>query len=328
LLYIVGMVALTIVLLGALFAAEDGFWRVVGGVGTLLAMAVFTVFCSITIIPAGNAGVATWFGSVQRTVLPEGLTLVNPMTSIETFSTRREIVMFTNDPSKAKDPSYNGPAVLALSSDRNPLTIDISFPYNINADMAWKLYQKVAHSDSSMEKKVLETNARKVVAEVLSRHSWTDATFANRQEIEKELEEEFKVAVTTDLKSHGFTEAEAKQAISVGIPQIREVRPDEKVLNAIAERLASEENLKRQKVLTDIAAQEAERRANEGVGVAKLFAALPKDFRPEQIQAILGALADKERADALTKAVENGRVSVIAIPNNSTMALPMTQVKP
>jgi regulator of protease activity HflC (stomatin/prohibitin superfamily) len=323
--YIIGMVILTVVLFCVILFSEDSFWRVVGGIGTLLAMVIFTIICSVTIIPAGNAGVATWFGSVQKSVLAEGLTLVNPMTSITTFSTRREIVMFTNDESKKKDPSYNGPAVLALSSDRNPLTIDISFPYSINAEAAWRLYQRVAHDDRSMETKVLETNARKVVAEVFSRHPWTDATFANRQKIEIELEAEFKDAVKTDLRAYGFNDAESAAALTIGIPQIREVRPDEKVLNAIAERLASEENLKRQKVLTDIAAQEAERRANEGVGVAKLFAALPKDFKPEQIQAILGALADKERADALMKAVENGKVSVIAIPNNSTVAIPMTR---
>lgn len=322
-LFIFGMTILTIVTIAFIVITEDSFWRIVGSLFTVLIMAIFAIGCSITVIPAGNAGVATWFGSVQKTVLPEGLTLVNPMTSIQTFRTRREVVMFTNDPSKKADPSWNGPAVLALSSDRNPLTIDISFPYSINPTTTWKIYQRVAHSDVDMEKKLLETNARKVVAEVISRHGWAEATFQGRAKLETELEEEFKEAVFSDLKFYGFTEQEAKDALIIGTPQIREVRPDEKVLNAIAERLASEENLKRQKVLTEIAAQEAERRSNEGVGVAKLFAALPKEFRPEQIQAILGALADKERADALTKAVESGKVSVIAIPNNSTVALPL-----
>lgn len=102
---------------------------------------------------------------------------------------------------------------------------------------------------------------------------------------------------------------------------LRDVRPDAKVLNAISEKVAAEEDLKRQRVLTEIARQEAERRANEGIGVARLFSELPQGFSPDQIRAVLAALADKQRADALTKAVESGKVNVMVLPGPTPVAV-------
>lgn len=92
--------------------------------------------------------------------------------------------------------------------------------------------------------------------------------------------------------------------------------------NAIAERVAAEEDLKRQVVLTKIAKQEAERRENEGLGVKKLFAQLPKGFSAREIQLVLSAISEKVRADAIMKAIESDRVQTMVISGNSPVAVP------
>lgn len=65
--------------------------------------------------------------------------------------------------------------------------------------------------------------------------------------------------------------------------------------------------------LTQIAEEEARRRQNEGRGVSNLFAELPKEFTPTQIRAVLGAIADKVRAEAMMKAAETGQVRVMVM---------------
>ena len=321
--YIIGAFLIVLATAGTTTFTDRGY-KSIPLISGIVIFAVWTIGMMVTIVSAGTVAIATWFGSVQTTVIPEGFQFINPMTSTTSFSTRRDTVDFSNNKEKgSRENPINGPAILALSSDRNPLTIEASFPYSINATLAWKLFQRVAQSDGAVEAKLLETNARKIVAEVFARHGWAEATLQNRSSIETELQAAFVAAVISDLAAYGFSEAEARTALTIGKPQLREVKPDDKVLSAIADRLASEEQLKRQKVLTEIAAQEAERRANEGTGVAKLFEQLPKDFKPEQIRDVLGALADKERADALMKAVELGRVTIIAIPSTSPVALPL-----
>ena len=95
--------------------------------------------------------------------------------------------------------------------------------------------------------------------------------------------------------------------------QLRKVLPPNKVLNAVAEKIAAEEDLERQKTLTQIAEEEARRRQNEGRGVNNLFAELPQGFSPSQIREVLGAIADKTRAEAMMKAVETGQVQVMVM---------------
>jgi len=70
-------------------------------------------------------------------------------------------------------------------------------------------------------------------------------------------------------------------------------------------------NLERQTILNQIAEREAERRGNEGLGIKMLFDQLPKGFSAEQLQGLLYALADKQRADSMLKAVERDQVKVM-----------------
>jgi regulator of protease activity HflC (stomatin/prohibitin superfamily) len=285
---------------------------VLGGVALIGA---WTLLLSVTTISTGHVGVARWFGAVQAAAYSEGLRFINPMYDVTQMSIQRATVDFTD---KAKD--ADGPTVVAVSLDRNPVRVEASFPYAINPETAWKVLQRIG-GRNTVERQLIVPAARAAIRDVVAQYAWADASITKRAELEQRLTEETARAVSADLIGLGFTQGEAKSAVTFMPVLLREVLPDAKVLNAIAERVASEEDLKRQKVLTAIAEEIAERRANEGVGVERLFAKLPANFSPSQIREVLLALAEKERADALMKAVETGRVNVLVLPSSTPVAL-------
>ena len=96
------------------------------------------------------------------------------------------------------------------------------------------------------------------------------------------------------------------------------------VQNAISEKIASDQDLQRQHTLTAIAQEIAKRRINEGVGIRNLFSELPKNISPKDMSHLLSAMAEKEKADAVMKAVETGQAKNLFIGMNGVApAVPM-----
>jgi len=127
--------------------------------------------------------------------------------------------------------------------------------------------------------------------------------------------------VYDNLTNSGFTKDEAPKAFVLMAPQIRRISPPKALLAAVSERMAAEVNLERQDVLNRIALSETERRANEGVGVRKLVEALPKGMSATELRDLLYALADKQRADSMLKAVESDQVKVMIMSGNNPVAV-------
>jgi regulator of protease activity HflC (stomatin/prohibitin superfamily) len=266
--------------------------------------------------------VTTWFGSVQQSFREEGVSFVNPMARTAELSVQRRTIDFSDrkDMGSSENP-VNGPSVGVITHDQNSFKVDISLPYALQPGMAWKLYQKIGQSDRAIEAKLMETNARSAITETFASKDWVEATTTGRDLTAKAIGHAFSARVAQDLTTYGFSVQEASGAIVYGEPQIREIGLSPKLVNSIDERLATAQQVERQKDLTNIAALEAERRANEGAGVQKLFDKLPK-ASAQDIATILNALATKQQADALTKAVESGKVQVFPIPVGGNLALP------
>ena len=62
-----------------------------------------------------------------------------------------------------------------------------------------------------------------------------------------------------------MSEQEAKTAVTFISPKIRRMVPPKRIRQAINEESAAKRDLNRQKTLTEIAKEEANRRANEGM---------------------------------------------------------------
>ena len=90
--------------------------------------------------------------------------------------------------------------------------------------------------------------------------------------------------------------------------QIRGIYPPNRIRQAASEKVAAEEELKRQETLTQIAEEEARRRANEGKGVQMMFDELPDGFTADEIARVVNAISAKTRAEAVMKAVNTEQV--------------------
>ena len=277
--------------------------------------AALVIATAIRIVPPGHVAAATLFGAVQEGIYEEGLHIVNPFYSFREFSVRRTMFDFRGSENGGRMGSAGG-EIVSVSSDSTPLRVDIGFPLRLNGPVAWKVFQRIG-PQSVVAAQLVIPAARSAVRDAVAGFTWRDAATGSRDKLAARIEARFRELVERDLVAAGFPEEEARQTFTVQPVQLRKVLPPNKVLNAVAEKIAAEEDLERQKTLTQIAEEEARRRQNEGRGVNNLFAELPKGFTPEEIRQVLSAIADKVRAEAMMKAVETGQVQVVVM-NGST----------
>jgi regulator of protease activity HflC (stomatin/prohibitin superfamily) len=201
-----------------------------------------------------------------------------------------------------------------------PLDIDVTFAYRLNPKWAWWVYKNVG-SEDVYKASLITQAARNASRDAVAQFTSDEATTTNREGLAAKMGELFKDRLVEDMTIQGLTEEEAQQVFTILPVQLRKALPPPKVLNAISEKEAAKQDLQRQKTLTSIAEEVANRRANEGLGVARLFGELPEGFTPAQISTVLGALANKTRADALLKAVETEQVKVIVVPDGNPVAV-------
>lgn len=313
---ILGAVALVVAVILLVVAVSVGGRRALGV--KLIAMVFFllgafgVVASMIQIVPPGHVSVATLFGAVQQRTYEEGLHLVNPLYVFEDFSVRRTMFDFRGS---GQSHGRAGQEIVAVSSDSTPLTIDVGFPLSLNVPSSWRIYQRFG-GQFVVASQLIIPAARASVRDAVATFTWRDATTVSRDRLAQKIEERFRHLVVQDLAAAGFSGEEAEATFTIQPVQLRKILPPAKVLNAVAEKIAAEEDLERQKTLTRIAEEEARRRQNEGRGVNNLFTELPEGFSPSQIRQVLSAIADKTRAEAMMKAVESGQVKVIVMNGN------------
>ena len=285
-----------------------------GGAAVLFLIGVAAILgTAIRIVPPGHVAVATLFGAVQEGVFDEGLHVVNPFYQFQEFSIRRTMFDFRG----SEDRNGNrlgsaGSEIVSVSADSTPLRIDVGFPLRLNGPVAWKVFQRIG-SQRVIARQLVIPAARSAVRDAVAGFSWRDAATVSRDKLAERIEARFRSLVERDLVAAGFPEEEARNTFTVQPVQLRRVLPPQKVLNAVAEKIAAEEDLERQRTLTQIAEEEARRRQNEGRGVKNLFGELPEGFSPGEIREVLSAIADKVRAEAMMKAVETGQVQVVVM---------------
>jgi regulator of protease activity HflC (stomatin/prohibitin superfamily) len=273
---------------------------------------------SIIIVDVGTVQVVVPYGQVQERRYDPGIHLIVPGAGHDPVSVRRQIIELSSlDPDSApaagSAPTPEAQRTLALSSDRVALAADLTLPYQVNPDLAWKIYTYV---NPAYEGSLLVPAARAAVREATASFTWTDAVTTKRAELEERILSVFRSIVQDNLIAAGFTKDEAAKAFTLMPPNIRRLAPPRALLTAVADRMAAEVALERQGVLNKIAEREADRRGSEGEGVRKLIEQLPKGYGPGQLQGLLTALADKQRADSLQRAVEKDQVKVIVMGGN------------
>lgn len=303
--------------------------RVMIGLPIAAVLAVVLAY-SIMVVQPGTTYVVTTFGSIREHRYDPGIHFVVPGSQQYPMVIRRQIFELSSlDPDAAAAAGASAvpeaQRALALSSDRIALSADLTFPYQISADLAWKVY---AYISPGYESSLLIPAARAAIGQAAADFTWTDAVTSKRDELEKRIHSVFTRLVVENLTGVGFTKEEADKAFVLFAPQIRRLAPPKALLASVSERIAADVNLERQEVLNKIAEREADRRANEGLGIKKLVEQLPKEFNAVQLKDLLYALADKQRADSMLKAVERDQVKVMVMGGGGNGGTPSAVAVP
>lgn len=293
-LYIIFIIVMLLVIGGGFLARNS-----LVAVGGFVIAVIASLASSITIIDNGEVGVVKVLGETAQSELLPGLRMTAPW---------HEVVAYNALP---RPFIYEGKVI---ASDKNPLTVTVGFAVKLNTALAWKVQQKVGQMYfDNFVVPAGQTATRLGFANF----PWDAAATSERAAVEAAILKEFRNVLYQQFMSAGLTKEETEAALIIAPVQLRESLPDGKVLNSVAEKTAALQDLERQGTLTDIATKEAERRGQEGAGVKLLFEALPADFTPAEISEVLGALANKTRADAMLKAVESGQIDTV-IMNGDT----------
>lgn len=313
--WIVATVVFIVSIIAATMIFEDIIQRVMAYLLCLALYVVATASSAVVIVAPGSVAIPIWFGTVQHSGYEEGIQFINPMASTAMMDIRRDTIDFSNDRSVGSlDNPVNGPSILAISKDQNHLTIDISVPYAISPRFAWKLYQKIGRTDSVIEAKLLETNVRTSVLDVVYQYPWVDVATNKRQDVVNEIGARLKARIESDLVSSGFTAEEAKAAFIFSEPQLRQVSPDASVLASVAEKTAQEQ-------VNQTAVLQIERKRAEGAAIAAVLNGLPKDIKASDVANILKAMAARDHATAVLEAVKGDKIRIMVIPGGSPVAV-------
>lgn len=295
-LYIVVSIVIALAALAAAFLfRRAGLFLAIG----FAILSVWSVLCSLVIVSNEDVAVERHFGRTVESAYGPGLHFIAPWAATTSYFALRREFEFKGD---------------VITADNNPLTVSVGFATKLNPAQAWKVQQAIGTDYYS---ELVVKAGQTAVRDGIASFPWTRAVTSDRGEVQRAIQSNFERILVEQFIANGLTEKDAKAALEVSPVQLRSALPDRKVLNAVAERSASEQDLQRQKTLTKIAEEEANRRKNEGDGVANLFSQLPKGFTSDEISMVLGALANKTRADAMLKAVESGQVKTV-IMNGDT----------
>jgi regulator of protease activity HflC (stomatin/prohibitin superfamily) len=289
------------------------------GVGVFVVLGgLFTLYKSVMVVDPGHGGVLVWWGTVQKRAEAPGLRFVNPMADRYYLSVKRRTVDFTDDRNEGSSANpVNGPAILITTKDHNLLRVNVSFPYALRMSGLPTLYSVVGEDNTTIETKLIETNARSVLVAVGSDFTWKSLLADNRDDVLSAIHTGLKEAIVSDLMTYGMPRKDAENAVIISPPQIRQIVPSDAVKTAIDEAAATVVLRDRQVDLIKIAESKVRQRELEGQAIEQMFAKLPKGANSLDINRVLLALAAKERADAIMKAIEKDRVQMIIMSGGS-----------
>lgn len=288
-------------------AVGSGF----GILAAVLAVVAFLTYnLATTHIYPASVGVKSLLGHVetrQDEILQPGIHIVVPWVAVTHISTAQSAYEV-----ESKD--------IGTIGDKNGVQVefDVTLPYSIRATCAAAI---VYHGGIDVMDSLIKRTAPSAMRDAASQFTWDEMAVSKRDALSALIQTRFSDEIHRDLVSQGYSDAEAKSCLIVHDVKLQRITPPTAVLNAIGEKAATQVTLDNQKALNSIADQEADRRRTEGNGIANLMDALPKNFTADQVAKILGAVAVKENADAVARAVRDGKINMMVIPSQNPVAV-------
>jgi len=273
----------------------------------ILLFAILTtfLFSQCTRVEDGTRKVKRTFGKkITKMILEPGFYSINPLATYKKFNIKRqEFTVITDDSSGTK----------FLTKKGVELEAEIEFPYRLNEKYLPEIWKYLGSEPEAYSKPVAASaysSLRLSAAEL----TWREAAISEREKFATLLKSNMQASLSLDLVASGFPDSIAGHAFILGEPIIKETRPPERIAQEVNEEEAAKTREGRQKILTRIADEEANRMVKEGQGINMLLNQMPTSSTKHElsdISKLIRANAMRTQSDALMKAVESGQVDEI-----------------
>jgi regulator of protease activity HflC (stomatin/prohibitin superfamily) len=241
---------------------------------------------------AGQIGVQSLVGKIQRRTLSEGLNIVNPLVSVRKIDVKTQ--NYTMSAKHNEGDIEGDDAIRALTKDGLELVIDLSVLYRVSASDAPNLIRLVGPDYID-----------KIVRPITRTKIRDNSVYYDAVELYSTKRDEYQARITKDIE----VEFKKRGLILENI-LVRNITLPETVKKAIEEKIRTEQESQKMQYVLSKEKQEADRKRVEAQGIA--------DY-----QKIIGeGLSDKqlkyEQIKAYKELANSENAKVIIMPNNGS----------
>jgi regulator of protease activity HflC (stomatin/prohibitin superfamily) len=260
---------------------------------------------SFTQIGAGQVGVSSLFGAVDKEPLAQGLHLINPLKSVTQMSTRTDAISVHAGPGGRK--VADSESVDAISADGMRMPLDATVYYRLSpVDAPW-VYQ---HLGPDYADKIVIPATRTAVREALARFTAQEAYSTKRDQLTMLMQDILRRHVRALLDDYDYK----GQAVVVQQVLLRNIGIPDQVRDAIEKKLAAEQQALAMQFVLQKETQEAERKRIEARGIA--------DFQKIVTEGISDKLLAWKGIEATLEISKSPNAKVVVI-GNSKNGLPI-----
>eukprot|EP00199_Chlamydomonas_sp_CCMP681_P002521 CAMPEP_0119108130 /NCGR_PEP_ID=MMETSP1180-20130426/13483_1 /TAXON_ID=3052 ORGANISM="Chlamydomonas cf sp, Strain CCMP681" /NCGR_SAMPLE_ID=MMETSP1180 /ASSEMBLY_ACC=CAM_ASM_000741 /LENGTH=323 /DNA_ID=CAMNT_0007093713 /DNA_START=15 /DNA_END=986 /DNA_ORIENTATION=- len=247
--------------------------------GLVAALVSTLLLMSVSVIPAGHAGVVDFFGTVYKGHLESGFRLRRPLASVSTYSLKTQLLEFHEDV-----PSTEGLMV----------GLDLSVQFHVLPEMVVNLYTTVGMDYQSV---LVQPEVRSAIRDLTGKTSAKKLYNEGRESITVQVQQQ----LNSQLNPRG---------IIIEHVMLRGVKLPLQLQQAIEAKLQSEQESQRMEFVLTKEKQEAERKRIEAQGIA--------DFQDIVSKGISGPLLEWKGIEATERlaASHNAKIVMFGNPAN------------
>ena len=226
--------------------AYRGLLLAAGALLIVLGLALSTVIQ----VDAGQVGVQTLFGQVQKRVLPSGLNIVNPLVEVTRFDTKTQ--NYTMSAIQTEGQQAGDDAIRVLSADGLEVIIDLTALYHVIPAETPRILSTIgADYESKIVRPIARTRIRDnaVYYDAVALYSTRRDEFQTR--IYKSIEDDFR-----------------KNGLQLDQLLIRNIQLPAAVKRSIESKISAEQEAQKMQFVLQKERQEADRKRVEAQGIA------------------------------------------------------------
>jgi regulator of protease activity HflC (stomatin/prohibitin superfamily) len=274
--------------------------RTLKGIALLLVIAGFLASC-VKQIDAGEVGVQTLFGKVQKQVLYSGLNIINPLVQVYTVDTKTQ--NYTMSAVKDEGDKAGDDAIRVLTADGLEVVIDLTVLYRVLATEAPNI---VKETGLDFKDKIVRPVTRTRIRDNAVYFTAIDLYSTKRDQFQTRI---FKTIDET-FKKRGLV---LEQLL------VRNITLPQNVKTSIEEKIKAEQEAQKMEFVLQKEKQEAERRRIEAQGIADYQRIISTGLTSNQLQ--------YEQIKALKEIALSPNSKVLIMGNSKTPVILDSQSK-